>query len=163
MMRNRIIFGFIVTITCFAQVRLSEAWSIAQLPDVALIFILSLAAPQRRSVILLFTFIAGLILDSLTSHPLGSTSLAFMLGVLTSAAALGDGGAGAARRMVAITVGLATAEVGTWIVTTLLFNGGGPSTAPIGRYALDLLIGAIAARIASQRWGGPRLNVAARR
>jgi hypothetical protein len=162
-MRNRIIFGVVVTIACFAQVRLSEAWSIAQPPDLALLFILSLAAPQRRSVILLFAFIAGLILDSLTSHPLGSTSLAFMLGALTSAAVLGDGGVGAARRMVAITAGLATAEVGTWIVTTFLLNGGGPSTSPFGRYVLDLLIGAVAARIASQRWGGPQLSVAARR
>jgi rod shape-determining protein MreD len=162
-MRNCIIFGVVVTIACFAQVRLSEAWSIAQPPDLALLFLLPLAAPQRRQLILLFAFTAGLILDSLVSHPLGSTSLAFMLGALTSAAVLGGGGASVTRRTVAIMAGLAAAEAGAWIVTTLLLNGGGPSSPPIGRYLLDLLLAAAAARLASQRWGGTQLSVAARR
>jgi len=136
MVNRRTLLLLSIALVALIQARLLPEIGLEAVVNLPLLALLLLSSVRRRGTLIAGAFIAGLLLDSLFSRPLGQSTLMLIVAVLVATAVRGGGDAGWVRRSTAAVAGHIAAALFLILSSNLL----GVGTTEAGAGALERFV-----------------------
>jgi len=141
MMNRRTLLLLSIALVALIQARLLPEIGLETIINLPLLALLLLSSVRRRGTLIAGAFIAGLLLDTLFSRPLGQSTLMLIVAVLVATAVRGGGDAGWVRRSAAAVAGHIAAALFLILSSNLLEVGtteAGPGA--LERFVLNIAL-----------------------
>ena len=152
MVNRRTLLLLSITLVALIQARLLPEIGLETVVNLPLLALLLLSSVRRRGTLIAGAFIAGLLLDTLFSRPLGQSTLMLIVAVLVATAVRGGGDAGWVRRSAAAVAGHIAAALFLILSSNLL--GVGTTEAGAGapeRFVLNIALIILGSVIGARR------------